>query len=79
LMLPDVSGFTVIDALSHDADTACIPILIVTAMPVTIEVRYALKQHLGASVHVIDQSELNQGRLIAEVKCALLTACAPSA
>ena len=31
LMMPDVNGFDVVDALQRDADTARIPILVVTA------------------------------------------------
>jgi PAS domain S-box-containing protein len=72
LMMPDVSGFDVLDALSHDPKTQHIPILIVTAKQVTAQERAALNGTAKKMVHVIEKSEFNQARFIAEVGRALL-------
>jgi PAS domain S-box-containing protein len=71
LMMPEVSGFDVVDALALDADTARIPILVVTSKQVTAQDRAALNLNHGRTVHVLEKAEFNQARFIAEVRRAL--------
>ena len=71
LMMPEVSGFDVLDALSDDPQTRHIPVLVVTAMQMTAQERGALNGNAKKMVHVIEKSEFNQARFIAEVRRAL--------
>lgn len=68
LMMPEVNGFDVVEALKGDAGTATIPIVIVTAKQITAEDRATLK---GAVLKVIQKSEFKHGRFIDEVKRAM--------
>ncbi|HVK54293.1 MAG TPA: response regulator, partial [Burkholderiales bacterium] len=74
LMMPEVSGFDVVDALQRDTDTARIPILVVTAKPITTEDRLALNSTPGKVIHIVEKSEFNRVRFVAEVRRALLPA-----
>jgi DNA-binding response OmpR family regulator len=71
LIMPEVSGFDVIDALALDASTARIPILVVTSMHVTTKDLAALNSNAEKKVHVLEKAEFNQTRFIAEVRRAL--------
>ena len=71
LMMPEVSGFDVVDALALDAGTARIPILVVTSMQVTKKDLAALNGNAAKAVHVLEKAEFNQARFIAEVRRAL--------
>lgn len=68
LMMPEVSGFEVVEALKGDVSTATIPIVIVTAKQITAEDRAILK---GAVLKVIQKSEFKHGLFIDEVKRAM--------
>ena len=68
LMMPEVNGFEVVEALKADVNTASIPIVIVTAKQITAEDRAILK---GAVLKVIQKSEFKHGRFIDEVKRAM--------
>ena len=69
LMMPQVSGFDVIEALGRHADTARIPILVVTAKQITQQDRNALEH--SRQIQIIDKAGFNHGRFIAEVRRAL--------
>jgi len=68
LMMPEVSGFEVVEVLKRDAATTRIPILVVTAKQVTETDRARLD---GEVLKVIEKSGLNQGRFIGEVRQAM--------
>jgi PAS domain S-box-containing protein len=68
LMMPEVNGFDVVDALKGDINTATIPIVIVTAKQITAEDRALLE---GAVLKVIQKSEFKQVGFIDEVKRAM--------
>ena len=68
LMMPEVNGFDVVEALKRDAATATIPIIIVTAKQITAEDRTRLK---GDVLRVIEKSDFNHGRFIGEVRRAM--------
>ena len=68
LMMPEVNGFDVVDALKGDVNTATIPIVIVTAKQITAEDRALLE---GAVLKVIQKSEFKQAGFIDEVKRAM--------
>ncbi|MCK9382504.1 MAG: response regulator [Sulfuritalea sp.] len=68
LLMPEVSGFEVVEALKRDEATAAIPIVIVTSKQVTATDRARLN---GDVMKVIDKSELHHGRFISEVRRAM--------
>jgi PAS domain S-box-containing protein len=68
LMMPEVNGFDVVNALKGDVNTATIPIVIVTAKQITAEDRALLE---GAVLKVIQKSEFKQVGFIDEVKRAM--------
>lgn len=69
LMMPEVNGFDVVEALKRDAATAAIPIIVVTSKQMTPEDRARLS---NAVQKVIDKSEFNHGRFIGEVRRAMI-------
>ena len=73
LMMPDVSGFDVVAALQHNADTARIPILVVTAKQITELDRAALNSNPGNVINIVEKAGFNNARFIAEVRRALLS------
>ncbi|MBS4099521.1 MAG: response regulator [Sulfuricella sp.] len=68
LMMPEISGFDVVEALKDDPATAAIPILIVTAKRVSAEDRAALN---GNVMNIMAKSEFDRGRFLNEVKRAM--------
>jgi CheY-like chemotaxis protein len=68
LMMPDVNGFDVVDALKEHPGTASIPILVVTSKQVTAEDRAKLR---GSVAAIMEKAEFDQGRFTAEVKRAM--------
>ncbi|MEO7082892.1 MAG: PAS domain S-box protein [Gemmatimonadaceae bacterium] len=68
LMMPEVSGFDVVEALKVNADTADIPILIVTAKHVTKEDRLRLN---GYVTTIMEKADFDRDRLTSEVRRAL--------
>jgi signal transduction histidine kinase/CheY-like chemotaxis protein/HAMP domain-containing protein len=68
LMMPEISGFEVVNALHSDAQTADIPVIIITAKQLTSDERADLNDHVTA-IH--RKTDFNQGRFLSEVKRAL--------
>jgi signal transduction histidine kinase/CheY-like chemotaxis protein len=69
LMMPEVSGFDVVDALRADKRTRTIPIVIVTAKQLTAEERITLNGHVTA---ILQKTDFNHGHFLGEVKRALV-------
>lgn len=72
LLMPELSGFDVADALQRDPDTTQIPILVVTGKQVTDQDRDALNKTRGNAIHIVEKAGFNRAGFIAEVKRALL-------
>jgi signal transduction histidine kinase/CheY-like chemotaxis protein len=68
LMMPEVSGFDVVKALSDQPKTARIPILIVTAKQITPDDRANLN---GYVTTIMEKTEFSRQRFIAEVRRAM--------
>ncbi|MEQ1870783.1 MAG: response regulator [Vicinamibacterales bacterium] len=68
LMMPDVNGFEVIDALIAQPDTARIPVLVVTAKKVTAEDRARLNGFVAA---IMEKTGFNSKRLTDEIRRAM--------
>ena len=73
LMMPDVSGFDVVEALLRSPTTANIPVLVVTAKQITSQDRATLNGSPGKVINIVEKSGFNRARFVAEVKRALLT------
>jgi PAS domain S-box-containing protein len=71
LMMPEVNGFDVVEALQRHVSTAKIPILVVTAKQITVEDRRALNTDPGKVVHIIEKAGFNRHGFMAEVRRAL--------
>ena len=70
LMMPEVSGFDVVEALNQQTDTASIPILVVTAKSIQAEDRSRLTRSVTA---ILEKGSLfDGGRFTAEVRRAML-------
>jgi len=67
LVMPEVNGIAVVDALKQDASTASIPVVIVTSKHLTNEDRLQLDSHI---LGVIDKADLQKDRFVSEVKRA---------
>ena len=74
LLMPEVSGFDVVDALQASSDTARIPVLVVTAKQITPEDRAALSRDVFA---IMEKSAFDPERFTAEIRRALLRRTAP--
>jgi CheY-like chemotaxis protein len=72
LMMPDVSGFEVVEALRSDPDTARIPILVVTAKQVTALDRAALNSSAGEDIGIVAKTGFNRASFMSDVRHALL-------
>jgi signal transduction histidine kinase/DNA-binding response OmpR family regulator len=72
LMMPHVSGFDVVEALQRNANTARIPILVVTAKQITTQDRAVLNGDPANVIHIVEKAGFNNVRFIAEVRRALL-------
>jgi CheY-like chemotaxis protein len=68
LMMPEVSGFSVVQALNEHPETARIPILVVTAKQITAEDRATLS---GCVTTIIEKAEFDPVRFSAEVRRAI--------
>ncbi|MDO9359997.1 MAG: PAS domain S-box protein [Polaromonas sp.] len=71
LMMPEVSGFDVVEALQRNSETARIPVLVVTAKQITPEDRSTLNKNQSNVIHIVEKAGLNHGRFIEEVRRAL--------
>ena len=65
LMMPNVNGFDVVEALQLRSDTARIPILVVTAKQITGEDRAKLNGYVTA---IMEKAEFDRDRFVAEVR-----------
>ncbi len=68
LMMPEVSGFDVVDALNRNPATAGIPLIIVTAFEVTAEERERLD---GGVLAVMGKAGFDGKRFVSEVRRAM--------
>jgi PAS domain S-box-containing protein len=68
LMMPEVNGFDVVEALSGQEDTARIPILVVTAKEITEDDRSRLNGYVTA---IMGKAEFDGERFRAEVRRAV--------
>ncbi|MEO6876945.1 MAG: response regulator, partial [Gemmatimonadaceae bacterium] len=68
LMMPDVTGFDVVEALKEDPDTAQIPILVVTAKHVTRDDRLRLNGHVTT---IMEKADFDRDRFTSEVRRAM--------
>jgi len=68
LMMPEVNGFDVVEALKEHPETSRIPILVVTAKEITPEDRVKLN---GYVTTIMGKTEFNLDRLTAEVRRAM--------
>jgi CheY-like chemotaxis protein len=68
LMMPEVSGFDVVEALHEHPDTARIPVLIVTAKEITAEDRARLNRYVTA---IVEKASFDRDRFTAEVRRAM--------
>ena len=71
LMMPEVNGFDVVDALQADEETARIPILIVTAKQITALDQELLAKYPDKIIRIIEKAGFNRVGFIAEVRRAL--------
>jgi CheY-like chemotaxis protein len=68
LMMPDVNGFDVVEALNERPETARIPILVVTAKEITDADRGRLNGYVAA---IMEKAEFDRDRFMAEVRRAM--------
>ena len=68
LMMPEVNGFDVVEALKGRPDTATIPIVVVTAKHITAEDRVRLNGYVTA---IVEKAEFNRDRFRAEIRRAM--------
>jgi PAS domain S-box-containing protein len=68
LMMPEVSGFDVVEALKEHPDTARMPILVITAKRITTEDRDRLS---GYVTTIMEKAEFDGERFTAEVRRAM--------
>ncbi len=71
LLMPDVSGFDVVRALSSDPTTSGIPIVVVTDTQVTATDLETLNPNPGNDIHIIEKGEFNRADFLSEVRRAL--------
>ncbi len=68
LMMPDVTGFDVVNELRIRPETARIPVIILTSKQITEEDRAALN---GGIARIVNKSDFNHGSFISEVRRAM--------
>jgi PAS domain S-box-containing protein len=68
LMMPDVNGFAVVEALQERADTSRIPVLVVTAAQINAEDRGKLN---GYVTTIMEKADFDRERFTAEVRRAM--------
>jgi CheY-like chemotaxis protein len=68
LMMPEVNGFDVVEALQGHRDTAEIPVLVVTAKEVTVEDRARLN---GYVTTILEKNNFDADRFVDEVRRAM--------
>jgi PAS domain S-box-containing protein len=70
LMMPNMRGYEVVRRFQNHAETAAIPLLVVTAKQITAHERAALNGNAGKIVNVVEKSAFNNELFIAEVRRA---------
>jgi CheY-like chemotaxis protein len=68
LMMPDINGFDVVEALKGRPDTARIPILVVTARNITVDDRARLNGYVTA---IMEKAAFDRDRFTAEIRRAM--------
>jgi PAS domain S-box-containing protein len=68
LMMPEVNGFDVVEALRGDSETAHIPIMVVTAKRITAEDRTKLNGYVAT---IMEKADFDRDRFVAEVRRAM--------
>jgi PAS domain S-box-containing protein len=68
LMMPEVNGFDVVEALRGYSETAHIPIMVVTAKRITAEDRGKLNGYVAT---IMEKADFNRDRFMAEVRRAM--------
>lgn len=68
LMMPEVSGFDVVDMLKDRKETAAIPVVVVTAKTLTEQDKATLH---GLVAAVLQKSAFDRGRFVSEVRRAI--------
>jgi PAS domain S-box-containing protein len=68
LMMPDVNGFDVVDALHEDPSTASIPILVVTSKQITGEDRDKLNGFVST---IMEKGDFDAGHFATEIRRAM--------
>ncbi len=68
LMMPEVNGFDVVEALRGYSETAHIPIMVVTAKRITAEDRTKLNGYVAT---IMEKAEFDRDRFMAEVRRAM--------
>ena len=71
LMMPDVNGFDVVEALRQEASTSSIPILVVTAKQITPTDRASLTGQADQVIHVVQKAGFDRQAFLDEVRRAL--------
>ena len=71
LMMPEVTGFDVVDALRRDPETARIPIVVVTAKHITEADRVGLSKSSERVIPIVGKAGFNHSSFIAEVRRVL--------
>ena len=71
LLMPGISGFEVVQELQRNADTARIPILVVTAKEITAQDCDALHSQHGSIIHITSKASFNRSQFLHEVRRAL--------
>jgi CheY-like chemotaxis protein len=71
LMMPDISGFDVVEALQRNNITARIPIIIVTAQHITEQDRTTLSTGSDMVVEIMQKSAFTRSDFVARVRRAI--------
>jgi CheY-like chemotaxis protein len=72
LMMPEVNGFDVSEALRNNPDTARIPIIVITAKQITAKDRAVLNTSTGEAITIVEKAAFNRIGFMTEVRRALL-------
>jgi PAS domain S-box-containing protein len=71
LMMPEINGFDVVEALQRNVETARIPVLVVTAKDITETDRAVLNRDHHRGIRVVEKSGFNRTSFLAEVHRAM--------
>jgi len=72
ILMPEMSGFEVVEALRLDVETARIPILVVTAKQISAADRAELNGTPGNVIEIVQKAGINRVGFVAEVRRALM-------